>query len=57
MLALSHDGSPSPLAWPATVFTLVKWMLSSATLAVTCLGTARWLWTRTRHTARPTDGN
>jgi len=47
-LALSHDGSTSPLAWPATVFTLAKWILSSVTLAVTCVGVARWLWTRKR---------
>ena len=56
VLVLSHDGSPSPLAWPATGFTLVKWILSSATLAVTCLGVARWLWTCMRHTASATDG-
>lgn len=49
-LALSHDGAPSPWAWPAAVFTLVKWLLSLATLTVTCVGVARWLWTRTRHT-------
>ena len=55
-LALRHDGAPSPWAWPAAVFTLVKWLLPSATLAVTCVGIARRLWTRTRRTARPTDG-
>ena len=48
-LALSHDGAPSPLAWPAAVFTLVKWLLSLATLAVICVGGMRWLWARTRH--------
>ena len=47
-LALSHDGAPSPLAWTAAVFTLVKWVLLVATLAVTCLGGMRWLWARTR---------
>ena len=47
-LALSYDGGPSPLAWLATVFTLVKWILSSATLAAICVGAARWLWTRIR---------
>ena len=47
-LALIHDGTPSPLAWPAAVFTLVKTVLFVATLAVTCLGGMRWLWAHTR---------
>ena len=49
VLALSHDGTPSPLAWPGAVFTLVKWVLLLATLAATCVGGMRWLWARTRH--------
>ena len=42
-LALSHDGAPSPLAWPAAVFTGVKTALFVATLAVTCVGGIRWM--------------
>ena len=49
VLALSHDGTPSPLAWPAAVFTLVKWVLLVATLAAICVGGIRWLWARKRH--------
>ena len=48
-LALSYDGASSPLAWLAAVFTLVKTMLFVATLAVTCAGGMRWMWTRIRH--------
>lgn len=48
-LALSHDGAPSPLAWLAAVFTLVKTVLFVATLAVTCAGGMRWLWVWIRH--------
>ena len=48
-LALSHDGAPSPLAWPTAVFTLVKTVLFVAMLAVTCLGGMRWMWARVRH--------
>lgn len=48
VLALSHDGTPSPLAWPAAVFTLVKWVLFVATLAAICIGGMRWLGARTR---------
>ena len=48
-LALSYDGTSSPLAWLAAVFTLVKTMLFVATLAVTCAGGMRWMWTRIRH--------
>ena len=49
VLALSHDGAPSPLAWPAAVFTAAKTALFVATLAVTCFGAMRWIWVRTRH--------
>jgi len=48
-LALSHDGAPSPLAWPAAVFTAVKTALFVATLAVICAGAMRWMWQRIRH--------
>ena len=48
-LVLSHDGSPSTWAWPAAVFTLVKWVLLVATLAAICVGGMRRLWARTRH--------
>ena len=43
-LALSHAGAPSPLAWLAAVFTLVKMILIGATVAATGIGTIRWLW-------------
>lgn len=49
VLALSYDGAPSPLAWLAAVFTLVKTVLFVATLAVTCAGLMRLLWRRMRH--------
>jgi len=39
-LALSHDGTPSALAWPAAVFTLAKWVLTVATLAAVVVGAA-----------------
>ena len=45
-LALSHDGAPTPLAWPAAVFTLVKTLLAVTTLAATAVGATRWLWAR-----------
>ena len=48
VLALSHDGAPSPLAWPAAVFTLVKTVLFVATLAAVFVGGMRWLWARTK---------
>ena len=48
VLALGHDGAPSPLAWLAAVFTLVKFVLFMATLALTGVGGVRWLWRRTR---------
>ena len=47
-LALSHAGVPSPLAWLAAVFTLVKTILIAATVAATGIGTIRWLWVRLR---------
>ena len=46
VLPLSHDGSPSPLAWLAAAFTAVKTALFVATLAVTCVGGTRWMWIR-----------
>ena len=46
-LALSHDGTPSPLAWPAAVFTAVKWVLFVATLAALCVAGLHRLRTRT----------
>ena len=42
-LALSHAGAPSPLAWPAAVFTLAKTALFCAALAAICVGAIRWL--------------
>ena len=45
-LALSYDGAPSPLAWLAALFTLVKTVLIVATMAATCVGGMRWLWVR-----------
>jgi len=47
-LALSHDGTPSPLAWPAAVFTLTKWVLTVATLAAIVVGAALRLWAAIR---------
>ena len=47
-LALAYTGSPSPLAWLAASFTLVKTVLIVATVAATVIGTARWLWMRIR---------
>lgn len=47
-LALAHTGSPSPLALPAAVFTLVKWLLCAATLAATAAGALRRLGGRIR---------
>ena len=48
-LALGHDGSPSPIAWLAAAFTLVKTVLVAATLAVTYVGVMRWVWMRRRY--------
>ena len=47
-LALSHAGPPSPLAWLAGGFTLVKTVLIVATLAATGAGAARRLRVRMR---------
>ncbi len=47
-LTLAHTGAPSPLAWLAAVFTLIKTVLIAATLAATGIGAIRWLWTRMR---------
>ena len=47
-LALSHDGTPSPLAWPAAVLTRAKWVLTVATLAATVVGAALRLQTAIR---------
>ena len=42
-LALRHDGEPSPSAWLAAVFTLIKTGLLVATLVVLCAGALNWL--------------
>ena len=47
-LALSYAGAPSPLAWPAAIFTLVKTVLIAATAGATGTGAIRWLWERLR---------
>ncbi|MDE0235290.1 MAG: hypothetical protein OXM62_09805 [bacterium] len=47
-LALSHDGAPSPLAWPAALFTLVKTALLVATLGAMGMGVVRSLRVRLR---------
>ena len=47
-LALSYAGPPSPLAWLAAAFTLVKTALIAATAAAMAVGTVRWLWLRLR---------
>ena len=47
-LALGHAGPPSPVAWLAAGFTLVKTVLIVATLAATGAGAARRLWVRMR---------
>jgi len=51
VLALSHDGAPSPLAWLAAAFTLVKTILIVATLAAVCAGGTLRLWARIRRSA------
>ena len=48
-LALGHAGPPSPVAWLAAGFTLVKTVLIVATLAATGAGAVRRLWVRMRH--------
>ena len=45
-LALSYAGAPSPLAWLAAAFTLMKALFGYAGLAATCIGGLRWLWQR-----------
>ena len=47
-LALGHAGPPSPVAWLAAGFTLVKTVLIVATLAATGAGAARRLRVRMR---------
>ena len=47
-LALSYAGAASPLAWPATIFTLVKTVLIAATAGATVIGAIRWLCERPR---------
>ena len=47
-LALSHDGTPSKLAWLAAGFTLLKTALIVATLTATCVGSTRRLWLHLR---------
>ena len=47
-LALGHAGPPSPVAWLAAGFTLVKTVLVVATLAATGAGAARRLRVRMR---------
>ena len=48
VLALSYAGAPSPLAWLAAAFTLLKALFGYAGLAATCVGAVRWLWKRGR---------
>ncbi len=45
-LVLGYAGGPSPLAWVAAAFTLVKTLLIVAVLAATVVGAVRWLWQR-----------
>ena len=47
-LVLSYAGAPTPLAWPAAIFTLVKTVLMAATAAAVGIGAMRWLWERLR---------
>ncbi|MDE0280666.1 MAG: hypothetical protein OXN16_06215 [Gammaproteobacteria bacterium] len=47
-LVLSHAGPPSPLAWVAGAFTLVKTVLILGTLGATAVGAARRLSMRFR---------
>ena len=47
-LALNYAGAPSPFAWLAAVFTLVKTILIAATAGAAGIGTIRWLWVRLR---------
>jgi len=47
-LALGYAGAPSPLAWLAAAFTLVKTVLIVVTLGAVGIGATRWLWARRR---------
>lgn len=47
-LATSYDGMPSPVAWIAATFTLLKSALLVTTLGATGAGVVRWLITRSR---------
>ena len=47
-LVLGHAGAPSPLAWLAAAFTLVKWVFGLGTLAAAGIGAVRWLQARLR---------
>ena len=47
-LALGYAGEPSPLAWLAATFTLIKALFGYAGLAAVCVGGVRWLWIRVR---------
>ena len=47
-LALSYAGAPTPLAWPAAIFTLVKMVLIAATAGAAGIGAMRWVWERLR---------
>ena len=51
-LALGYAGAPSPLAWPAAAFTLVKALCGYAGLAATLVGAVRWLWRQGRRWRR-----
>ncbi len=45
-LALSYAGSPSPVAWLAGVFTLIKTALVYATLLAVLGAATHWIWIR-----------
>lgn len=47
-LALGYTGVPSPLAWMAASFTLLKTVLMAATLGAASVGIGRWLSVRQR---------
>jgi len=46
VLLVSYAGAPSPLAWLAAAFTLIKALFGYAGLAATAVGAVRWLWRR-----------
>ena len=48
VLVLDYAGTPSPLAWLAAAFTLLKALFGCAALAAACVGSVRWLWVRVR---------